>query len=134
MVFNRVFNRDDFYFRRMDLAQEGIERCRFAAPRGPRGEQHAVGSPNFCFKACEELRVDAELGIGDHGRLRVQEAKHDRLAVVAGDEGGAHFNLVLILRNAEAAVLRPVSDVELHSREKFDTRIKLTIGLRVKNR
>jgi hypothetical protein len=38
VIFNRVFNRDYFYFRRVDLAEEGIECCRFAAPRWASGE------------------------------------------------------------------------------------------------
>ena len=115
MVFNRVFNRDDFYFRRMDLAQERIERCRFAAPRGPRGKLTCRWAGEFLFQGVRGARMDAELR---HRRpwslFGVQEAKHDRLAIVTGDEGSAHLNLVLILRNAEAAVLRPVIDVELH--------------------
>src|SRR3989338_4783542 len=72
--------------------------------------------------------MDTEFLIRDAYRLGVKKTEHDRFAIITRDEGGAYLNLTLTFCNAEAAILRPIRDVELHPREELDARVELVVG------
>ena len=72
--------------------------------------------------------MDTEFLTRDAYRLGVKKTEHDRFAIITRDEGGAYLNLTLTFCNAEAAILRPIRDVELHPREELDARVELVVG------
>ena len=61
MVFNRVLDGDDFYFRGINLFQKGVEGGGLAGAGGARGKYHAVRLSYLFLHDGHKLRVNAEL-------------------------------------------------------------------------
>src|SRR5215469_77194 len=120
LVFDRVFNRDDLVFVRLDLVHGGIERRRFTRTRRARHQHHAVRFLNVAAEAPQIVLVEAD-NVECEGsellahRLLVEHAEHRVLAVNGWHDRNAEVDGASVVLDAEAAVLRhaALGNVEL---------------------
>src|SRR3989344_1501510 len=122
MILNRVFNRDDFYFRLFDFFEESVERGRFAGSGGAGDENQAVGLFQLFFDKLQVVGKNAQIFQGKRDRRWIQDSHNNRLAVRARQDGSSHFYRHIGGRgDGEPAVLRSVFDIYFHFGKQFDS-------------
>ena len=60
LVFDGIFDSDNVFLRRINKFQDRIKGRRFAAPRRPAGENHAVGLQGAFFQRLQGLSAKTE--------------------------------------------------------------------------
>src|SRR5262249_46250548 len=110
LVFDGVFNGDDFVFVVLDLAQRRVESGGLAGASGPGDEHHAVGFGDVAaelrqVRGREADHIQRQLGEFLAHRLLIQHAEHGVFAVNGGHDGNAEVDQAVLVANAKTPVL-----------------------------
>src|ERR1700690_1839986 len=120
LVFDRVFDGDDFVFVVLDFVDGGVKRGGLAGACGAGDEDHAVRFVNEAAKSgdfvfFEADHVEREIAKFFAERLFIKNAQDSVFPVNRRHDGNAEVHEAAFITNAEAAVLRDAAlgDVEL---------------------
>src|SRR5712692_9332847 len=110
LIFDRVFNRNDFVFVVLDLIYRRIKGSRFAAARRPGDEHHTVRFFDVAAEAAQvevvkAHHVECELAELFAHRLFVEHAEHGIFAVDRRHDRNVEVDGALVVLYAETAVL-----------------------------
>src|SRR5882724_8167346 len=81
LVFHRVFDGEDFQFRRVDAPKNGIKRSGFSAARGTGGEKKSVRLFHEAGEQGGTFRVKAKFPRREGGGILFQQAHHQAFAI-----------------------------------------------------
>ena len=115
MVFDRVFDGDDFLRGTMAQRERSIERSRLAAAGGAGREQDPVRLLSKAPERVKRLRRHAQLVESHRSPAAVEQPQHHRLAVERRHRRHAQVQLALLEPHPDAPILRrpPLGDVQL---------------------
>src|SRR5579871_100701 len=127
LIFDGVFNRDDFVFVGFDFVDGGVERSGFTGTGRTGDENHAIRLANVAAEAAhlvggETNDVETQaLKLFGKGFL-VEDAKHGVFAVAGRHDGDTQVNKAAFVFHAEAAVLRNTALGNVEIAEHLDAR------------
>ena len=118
--FGRIFHRGNVDARLIQDVQASVERHCFATARGPRHQNHAVGTLNgqhqaVFFDLFVAQRFDAQFGTGG-----VQDPDHDLLAEQGGQRAHPEVDGLGAKLELHSAVLRNTLFSDVHARDDLD--------------
>ncbi len=120
-VLHRIFERHDVHVLAVHQLDDGVEARTFAASRGARGKNHAVGLAGARRDRCVVFRGHAEFGeLVDALGAHVQETHHDVFAIGRGNGGDAHVDFVPLHLHRKAPVLREACFRDVHVAHDLD--------------
>ena len=127
LIFDGIFDGDDFVFVVLDFAERGVEGGRFAGTGGAGDEHHPVGFGDIAAEFREIVFAEADHVEREFGellahRLLIEHAKHGVFAMDGGHDRDAEIDETAFVADAETAVLgdAALGDVELA--HDFDAR------------
>src|SRR5882757_2746181 len=127
LIFDGIFDGDDFVFVALDLVNGGVESGGLAGTRGPGNQDHAVGLADIATETAGFFRgkadnVQSEAGEFFRKSFLVEDAKNRIFAVTSGHDGDAQIDVAPLVFHAEATVLghAPFGNVQIA--EHFDAR------------
>ncbi len=119
LVFDRVFDGDDFVFVVLDFAERGVKGGRFARAGGTCDQDHPVRFSDVAAEfgevgGAEAHDIERELGELLGHRFFVEHAEDGVFPVNGGHDGNAEIDEAGFVAHAEAAVLgdAALSDIE----------------------
>uniref|UniRef100_E6QI37 Uncharacterized protein n=1 Tax=mine drainage metagenome TaxID=410659 RepID=E6QI37_9ZZZZ len=120
LIFDGVFDGDDFFFVAFDLVERGVEGCGFSGASGAGDQDHAVRLANVAAKAAQVFlgkADDFECEVAElfAHRLFVKYAKNGVFAMHGRHDGDAEVNEAAFVADAETPILRDaaLSNVQL---------------------
>ena len=122
LVFDRVLDRDDAQVGRVDLAEKGVERGRFARAGGTGDEDDAVRVVEHADDHGLLLGVHAQPVHGERLLLLVQQAQAHALGVDGGDGGDADVERTADGLEVDATVLREAALGNVEARHDLEAR------------
>ena len=122
LVFDRVFDRENFDVGLIEFIKRGVERGRLTATGRAGHEQNAVRLRQRFFELRKDVRRETELfKVQLHAAL-VENTHHDALAVHRGHGGDAKVDVFALQAQPNAAVLRQAALGDVKVRHDFDAR------------
>src|SRR5579885_2581171 len=125
LVFDGVFDRDDFVLVGLDFVDGGVKGGGLAGAGGTGDEHHAVGLANVAAEAADffrreanDIQIEALKFFGE--RLLIEDTKDGIFAVARGHDGNAKVNEAALVLDAEAAVLRNTAFRDVEVAENLD--------------
>jgi hypothetical protein len=127
LVFDGIFDGDDFVFVAFDFVDGGVESGGFAGAGGAGDEDHAVRLLNvlaeaFDFEFGEADDVEAKALEFFGKRFLIENTENSVFAVAGGHDGDAEVDETAFVFDAEAAVLWDAAFGDVQIAENFDAR------------
>ena len=119
-VLHRILDRHDVAPARVERAERGVERCRFARTGGPGDDHHAVGKGEEFAQAREDALRHPERGHRQEGAFAVEQAHHDPFAVGDWDGGDADVDDLASDAHLRHAVLGQAALGDVHAGHDLD--------------
>src|SRR5271154_362349 len=132
LVFDGIFDGDDFVFVALDFVNGRVQRGGLAGTRWPGDQHHAVRFADVTakflhFVGGETHDVEAQVGKFFRKRFFVQYAKHGVFAVAGGHDGDAQVDKPAFVLHAETAVLRHAAFGDVQIAEHLDARNQIGV-------
>ena len=105
-VFDRVFDGDDLFLGGIEFGQRGIERRRFTAAGRAGDQHHAARAAHGMTQAFERTRRHIEAIKSEQTGVLVEQAHHDRFAVLRRHGRDTHVDHVVAHLDGKATILR----------------------------
>src|ERR1017187_4745595 len=122
LVFNRVFNRDDFADGIVDRVQRGVERGGFAAARRAGDEDDAVRQLENALETFQFAPVHVEFAHAAQRGILAKQTHHDRFAVQHRNDRNADVHFGVVETNLDAAILGQALFGDVQMAQNFDAR------------
>src|ERR1700733_4121104 len=127
LIFDRVFNGDDFVFVVLDFVDGGVERGGFARTRGSSDEDHAVGFLDVAAEAGfvrtnEADDIESQVTEFFAERFFIEDSEHGGFTEHRGHDGDAEVDEAAFVTHAEAAVLRDAALGDIEFAHDFNAR------------
>src|SRR6266851_396299 len=127
LIFDRIFDGDDFVFVGLDLVNGGVESGGLARTRRAGNQDHSVGFADIATETAGLFRGETDNVQGQAGEFfrkgfLVEDAENGIFAVTSGHDGDAQIDVAPLVFHAEAAVLghAPFGNVQIA--KHFDAR------------
>src|SRR5690606_16397231 len=122
VVFDGVFDGDDFADDVVDFAQAGVEGGGFAAAGGAEDEDDAMEQIQDALEGLAVARGHAQVLQPQQGGAAVEDAHDHRFAVQHGNDRHTHVDFALAETQLDAAVLRQPLFRDVQVAENLETR------------
>src|SRR5277367_6008823 len=125
LIFDGIFDGDDFVFVVFDFVDGGVEGSRFAGAGGSSDQDHAVGFLNIAAEAgfvwaVEADDIESQVTEFFAEGFFVEDAEDGVFAVDGGHDGDAEVHEAAFVAHAEAAVLRDAALGDIKLAHDFD--------------
>ena len=119
MVFDRIFNRDYFYFRGTFVLQKSVQSRGFSGPGRTGIEDHPVRPVQLFFHDGKVVVAESEIIHAQIYSVRIKNAHDNDFAELGRSHRDAHFNILFSQADSESSILRLIPDIELQTGKKF---------------